>query len=57
VEYGEWRLWVKGHYNGPDPPFPSVKHRYEITVKALDEKGTVIGIGRNAKVFLFTDTK
>lgn len=48
---------VKGSYNGPDPPFPSVKHSYEITVKALDEKGTVIGIGKKAKVFLFTDTQ
>lgn len=48
---------VKGSYNGPDPPFPSVKHSYEITVKALDENGTVIGVGKKAKVFLFTDTK
>ena len=48
---------VKGSYNGPDPPFPSVKHRYEITVKALDEKDIVIGIGKNAKVFLFNDTQ
>ena len=48
---------VKGSYNGPDPPFPSVKHRYEITVEALDDKGIVIGIGKMAKVFLFTDTK
>ena len=47
---------VKGSYNGPDPPFPSVKHSYEITVKALDETGAVIGIGKNAKVFLFFDT-
>ena len=48
---------VKGSYNGPDPPFPSVKHRYEITVKALDEKDAVIGIGKNAKLFLFNDTQ
>ena len=48
---------VKGSYNGPDPPFPSVKHKYEITVMALDEKDTVIGIGKRAKVFLFYDTK
>ncbi len=43
---------VKGSYGGPDPPYPSVKHTYEITVKALDEKGAVLGIGKNAKQFL-----
>jgi phosphatidylethanolamine-binding protein (PEBP) family uncharacterized protein len=48
---------VKGSYNGPDPPYPNLKHSYEITVKALDEKGTVIGIGKKAKIFLFNDTK
>ena len=46
---------VKGSYNGPDPPFRSAKHTYEITVKALDEKGAVIGTGKNAKPFLFWD--
>ena len=39
---------VKGSYNGPDPPYPNLKHSYEITVEALDEKGTVIGIGKKA---------
>lgn len=48
---------VKGSYNGPDPPFPDMKHSYEISVKALDDKGNVIGFGKNAKVFLFYDTK
>ncbi len=48
---------AKGSYNGPDPPFPDMKHSYEISVKALDDKGTVIGFGKNAKVFLFYDTK
>jgi phosphatidylethanolamine-binding protein (PEBP) family uncharacterized protein len=48
---------VKGSYNGPDPPYPNLKHSYEITVEALDEKATVIGIGKKAKVFLFKDTK
>ena len=48
---------VKGSYNGPDPPFPSVKHTYEITVIALDNKDNVVGIGKKAKVFLFHDTK
>lgn len=48
---------VKGSYNGPDPPFPDMKHSYEISVKALDDKANVIGFGKNAKVFLFYDTK
>ena len=48
---------VKGRYNNPDLPFPSAKHTYEITVMALDEKDTLIGIGKRAKVFLFYDTK
>jgi phosphatidylethanolamine-binding protein (PEBP) family uncharacterized protein len=48
---------VRGSYNGPDPPFPSVKHTYEITVTALDADGRVIGKGRQAKVFLFSDEK
>jgi phosphatidylethanolamine-binding protein (PEBP) family uncharacterized protein len=42
---------VKRSYNGPSPPFPSVKHNCEITVMALNEKDTVIGIGKRAKVF------
>lgn len=46
---------VKGSYNGPEPPYPSVKHTYEITVKALDAKDAVIGIGKNAKQFLSWD--
>ena len=48
---------VKGSYNGPDPPFPSVQHIYEISVKALDGEGNVIGIGKNAKKFVFTDVQ
>jgi phosphatidylethanolamine-binding protein (PEBP) family uncharacterized protein len=48
---------VKGSYNGPDPPFPDMNHSYEITVTALDENGTAIGIGKKAKVFLFDDTR
>ncbi len=48
---------VKGSYNGPDPPFPSVKHTYEITVKALDSNGRVVGIGRRAKIFLYSDER
>ena len=48
---------VKGSYNGPDPPFPSVKHTYEITVKAYDANGRVIGIGRNARQFLYSDER
>lgn len=48
---------VKGSYNGPDPPFSDMKHSYEISVQALDDKGNVIGFGKSAKVFLFYDTK
>ncbi len=48
---------VKGSYNGPDPPFPDMKHNYEISVKALNDQGDVIGLGKNAKVFLFFDAK
>ena len=48
---------VKGSYNGPDPPFPSVRHTYEITVKALDADGTVIGIGSKAVVFIYSDER
>ena len=48
---------MKGSYNGPDPPFPSVKHTYEITVKAYDADGKVIGVGRKAKVFLYSDER
>jgi hypothetical protein len=46
---------VKGSCNGPDPPFPSVKHTYEIIVKALDAGGRAIGIGPQAKVFPYSD--
>jgi len=35
---------LDGDYQGPHPP-PGVIHRYEITVKALDAAGTVIGEG------------
>lgn len=48
---------VKGSYNGPDPPFPSVRHTYEITVTAYDAGVQVIGEGKQAKVFRFSDEK
>jgi phosphatidylethanolamine-binding protein (PEBP) family uncharacterized protein len=48
---------VKGSYNGPDPPFPSVKHTYEITVTAYDADGRIIGKGKKAKVFVYSDEK
>lgn len=48
---------TKGSYNGPDPPFPDMNHNYEITVRAYDEKGRVIGIGKNAKRFLHYHTE
>jgi phosphatidylethanolamine-binding protein (PEBP) family uncharacterized protein len=46
---------IKGAYNGPDPPYPSVIHTYEISVKALDADDNVIGFGKKAKEFLFND--
>jgi phosphatidylethanolamine-binding protein (PEBP) family uncharacterized protein len=43
---------AKGSYGGPDPPWPTMKNKYEITVRALNANGDVIGIGKKAKVFL-----
>jgi phosphatidylethanolamine-binding protein (PEBP) family uncharacterized protein len=37
---------LDGDYVGPHPP-PGVVHRYEVTVKALDDSGVVIGEGRS----------
>lgn len=42
---------IKGSYAGPDPPFETMNHNYEITVKAYDEGGKVIGIGKAAHRF------
>ena len=42
---------IKGNYAGPDPPFETLNHNYEITVKAYDESGKVIGIGKQAHRF------
>ena len=44
---------VKGNYNGPAPWLPDMIHDYEITVKAYDENGKVIGVGKTVKKFLF----
>lgn len=44
---------VKGNYNGPAPWLPDMVHDYEITVKAYDGKGKVIGVGKKVKTFLF----
>ena len=46
---------TKGSYGGPDPPFSTVKHTYEITVTAYDATGKVIGIGKKAQPFVFND--
>jgi len=42
---------IKGNYAGPDPPFETMNNNYEITVKAYDESGKVIGIGKQAHRF------
>jgi phosphatidylethanolamine-binding protein (PEBP) family uncharacterized protein len=39
---------VDGSYKGPSPPY-GVIHDYEITVKALDADGEVLGIGRKVR--------
>jgi len=40
---------LKDGYNGPCPP--SGSHKYEFTVKALDKKRVVLGIGKAVKMF------
>jgi phosphatidylethanolamine-binding protein (PEBP) family uncharacterized protein len=42
---------IKGSYAGPDPPFEDMNNNYEITVKAYDDSGKVIGIGKQAHRF------
>lgn len=37
------------NYIGPSPPPPPQGHLYEYTIKALDENGVVVGIGKKAK--------
>jgi phosphatidylethanolamine-binding protein (PEBP) family uncharacterized protein len=44
---------IKGNYNGPAPWLPDMIHDYEITVKAYDSNGKVIGIGKKVNKFLF----
>jgi hypothetical protein len=44
---------IKGNYNGPAPWLPDMIHDYEITVKAYDQNGKVIGVGKKVKTFLF----
>ena len=46
---------AKGSYGGPDPPYANMRHTYEITVKAYDDKGTLIGIGKKAQEFVYED--
>jgi len=41
---------IEGHYGGPNPP-PPIIHSYEITVKAMDMNGTIVGIGKMANAF------
>ena len=46
---------TKGSYGGPDPPFANMRNNYEITVRAYDARGTIIGIGKKAKLFVHGD--
>jgi phosphatidylethanolamine-binding protein (PEBP) family uncharacterized protein len=48
---------IKGTYSGPAPRNPDMIHDYEITVKAYNEKGAVIGIGTNIKKFQYGRVK
>ena len=51
IEYNESGLIPYGtlkNYIGPSPPPEG--HRYEFTIKALDEDGVVIGIGKKSKM-------
>jgi hypothetical protein len=48
---------IKGTYSGPAPRSSNMIHDYEITVKAYDEKDTVIGIGKNVKKFTYGKVK
>jgi phosphatidylethanolamine-binding protein (PEBP) family uncharacterized protein len=40
---------LKSGYNGPCPP--SGSHRYQFTVYAVDEKDTIIGVGKATEKF------
>ena len=44
---------INGNYNGPAPWLPDMIHDYEITVKAYDQNGKVIGVGKSVRKFLF----
>lgn len=48
---------TKGSYIGPAPHLSTDMHTYEITVRAYDKDGNVIGVGRKAKPFTFTDVR
>jgi len=42
---------VKGNYEGPCPPGWGTSPDYELTVKAIDEKGNILGIGKKVKTY------
>ena len=44
---------INGNYSGPAPWLPGMVHDYEITVKAYDNNGKMIGIGKDVRRFLF----
>jgi hypothetical protein len=46
---------VKGNYEGPCPPGRGASPDYEMTVKAIDEWGKVLGIGKMVKTYLDRD--
>ena len=42
---------VTGNYEGPCPPGWGASPDYELTVKALDESGKVLGMGKKIKTY------
>jgi len=42
---------VKGTYEGPCPPGWGASPNYELTVKALDETGKLLGVGKKVKQY------
>jgi hypothetical protein len=48
---------IKGTYSGPAPRDSNMIHDYEITVKAYNEEGDVIGIGKRVKKFIYGKVK
>ena len=42
---------MTGNYEGPCPPSWGASPDYELTVKAIDEKGNILEIGKKVKTY------